>query len=228
MNKDALRIGIFVAVVVALYFVVPADDLTALLDVDALREKAADGGNTVLLAFLGGVTVLALLTAQMALPTIAGAALFGPIVGPLLAMAGVAIGGLVQFLVARYALRGPAERLLLERVPTLRDTIDQRGLALLIFMRFIWFPGFLINLGTAISRMPVRHFLLGFPAMLPQAILVAIVTDAVVTFGWAGIPLSRWLIIVSVTATSLLLYGAAVKTWPELKAIKSMKAAGES
>lgn len=223
MNKDVLRIGIFVAVVAALYFVVPVDELKTLLDVEALRAKAAAGGDTVLFAFLGGVVVLSILTAQMALPTIAGAALFGPVAGPLLAVSGVAIGGLIQFFVARYGLRGPAERILLQRVPVLRDAIDERGLALLVFLRFIWFPGFLINLGCAISRMPLRHFLVGFPAALPQAVLVAVVTDAVVTFGWSGIPLDRWLVIVGVTAGSLGLYVAAVRRWPHLKAIKGMK-----
>lgn len=227
MNKDVLRIGLFVVAVAALYFVVPVEQLKELLDVEALRARADAAGPTAIFGYLGAVGILGVFTAQMLLPTLAGAALFGPIAGPLLATLGVASGSLVQFFAARYALRGPAERILLARVPVLRDAIDERGLALLIFLRFIWFPGFLINLGSAVSRMPFRHYLLGFPASLPQAVLIAVVTDAVVTFGWKGIPLERWLIIVAVTVVGLGMYAGAVRRWPELKALKGLKAQPE-
>jgi uncharacterized membrane protein YdjX (TVP38/TMEM64 family) len=214
---------LLLAVIVGvLYYFAPLQEIKDWLDVDVLRARAAAGDNLIVFGYLGAVSFLALLTAQMGLPTIAGAALFGPILGPVLALVGVAIGGTLQFLVARYALRGPAERVLLKRVPEFRDVMDERGLAVLIFLRFIWFPGFIITLGSAISRLSLPHFLIGFPAMLPQAVLVSVVTDAVVTFGWTGIPLSRWAIVVGITGASIGLYLAAVRRWPELKAIGKM------
>lgn len=222
VRKDVLRMLLFAVVVAALYVIAPLDEIKAALDVDALRERAAAGDNQVVFGYLGAVTLLALLTAQMGLPTLAGAALFGPVLGALLALTGVGMGATLQFLIARYALRGPAERVLLERVPELRETMDERGLAVLIFLRFIWFPGFIVTVGSAISRLSLPHFLLGFPAMLPQAILVAVITDAVVTFGPTGIPLARWGIILGITAASIGLYVAAVRRWPELKAIGKM------
>ncbi len=222
MRKDVLRMLLFALIVAVAYYFAPLDELKAWLDVDALRARAAAGDNLIVFGFLGVVALLALLTAQMGLPTVAGAALFGPLLGPVLALVGVGAGATLQFLLARYGLRGPAERVLLKRVPEFRDVMDERGLAVLIFLRFIWFPGFIVTVGSAISRLPLPHFLMGFPAMLPQAVLVAVVTDAVVTFGWNGIPLTRWLVIVGITSASIGLYVGAVRRWPELKAIKSM------
>lgn len=222
MRKDVLRMLLFAVIVGVLYYFAPLEELKAWLDVDVLRARAAAGDNLIVFGYLGAVALLALLTAQMGLPTIAGAALFGPILGPVLALVGVGVGVTLQFLIARYALRGPAERILLKRVPEFRDVMDERGLAVLIFLRFVWFPGFIVTLGSAISRLSLPHFLLGFPAMLPQAVLVAVVTDAVVTFGWNGIPLTRWLVIAGITTASICLYLAAVRRWPELKAIRKM------
>ncbi len=222
MRKDVLRILLFVVAVATLYNYAPLEELKAVLDVDVLRARAASGDSLIVFGYLGAVAFLALLTAQMGLPTVAGAALFGPILGPVLALTGVGVGGTLQFLVARYALRGPAERVILKRVPEFRQVMDERGLAVLIFLRFIWFPGFIITLGSAVSRLSLAHFLVGFPAMLPQAVLVSVVTDAVVTYGLSGIPWTRWLLIVGITAASIGLYAAAIRRWPELKAVRRM------
>lgn len=214
-----LRFAAVLAVLGLLWVLVPVDELRALMDPDALRARGDAGGAEVYLTFFGASILMMLMTGQLALPVIAGATLFGALLGPVVAVLGVSFGATGQFLLVRYALREPAQAVLSRRAPRLQTTIEERGLGLLILLRLIWFPTFLVNVGTALTRMPLRRFVAAFPAMLPQAFIFAYATDAVVVHGWSGVPLSTWLTLIGMVAAGVGAYLVAMKRWPHLRAL---------
>lgn len=218
-RRQILRVVVVLAVVLGLFLVVPLDSLREFLDPDRLREQAAAGGGRFVLGFLGATVLLAGMTGQQALPAVAGATLFGPLVGPLLSVLGVSAGSALQFLGVRYAFREPAQALLSRRAPTLAAHLEARGLAVLVLLRFIWFPLFPTNLGAALSPLGLGRFLASCPAMLPQAFIWAFATDAIVTYGLADVPPERWGMLAAMVGAAVGGYALALRRWPELRAV---------
>ncbi len=214
------RVLLILLAAAALFLFVPLDALREFLDPEQLRARAATGGNTVIVGYLGAAALLAAMTGQQALPVIAGAALFGPVLGPVLAVLGVGVGSTAQFYAIRYAFRESALRLLEARAPALASNLEARGLAVLVLLRFIWFPMGVTTMGAALTSVPGRLFLLGFPAMLPQAFIWAFGTDAIVTYGIGGVPPLRWAALAGMVAAAVGGYLVAVRRWPELRAVR--------
>jgi len=226
-RANITRVLILLAAVLSLFLLVPLDALREFLDPEVLRSRAADGGNTIVFAYLGAAALLAAMTGQQALPMIAGGALFGPWLGPVLGVVGVAVGSTVQFLAVRYALREPASRFLLARAPALAGNLEERGLAVLVLLRFIWFPLGPTTMGAAITSMSLGRFAAAFPAMLPQAVIWAFATDAIVTYGLADVPWPVWGQLAAMIAAAVGAYLLAVRRWPSLAAVRRGRTASE-
>lgn len=218
-RANITRILILLAAVGSLFLLVPLDALREFLDPEVLRAKAATGGNTVILGYLGAAALLSAMTGQQALPVIAGAALFGPLLGPLFAVAGVSLGSIAQFYGIRYAFRKPAQALLERRAPALAQNMEERGLAVLVLLRFIWFPLGPATMGAALTSMSGGRYLMACPAMIPQALIWALATDAIVTHGIAHVPMTRWALIAGLVGVAIGGYLLAVRRWPELQAV---------
>ena len=144
--------------------------------------------------------------------------MFGWAAGAGLAVFGAFFATSVHYWLVRLLLRGPAEALVLRRFPRLKEGIEERGLALLVLLRFLWFPSMLVTMGSAVTRTSFRTHLVAIPAILPQAFLWCLGTDSLYTYGWDGIPLWRWALFVGVVAASILAYIYATRRWPQLKA----------
>lgn len=218
-RANITRILILVAAIGALVLVVPLDELLGFLDPEALRAKAAEGGQTIVFAYLGAAAVVTAMTGQQALPVIAGATLFGPLLGPIFAVAGVSLGSVAQFYGIRYAFREPAQALLERRAPALAQVMEERGLAVLVLLRFIWFPLGPTTIGASLTPMSGGRFLVAFPAMIPQAMIWALATDSIVTHGIAHVPMARWALLIGLVGAAVGGYMLAVRRWPELSAL---------
>lgn len=217
---DLLRVLGLLAVLGVAGLLVRQMDLEALLDADRLRAQVDLLGWKAPVLYLGAFVVTLGIAGQILLPTIAGGVLFGWLGGGLMAVLGATLASVLQFLVVRYGIRGPAERLLLARFPAVRAQVEERGLALLVLLRFIWFPAAPLTFATALTRMPLQRFLLGFPALLPQALVVCLVSDSVARFGWTGVPWTRWGAVGVLAAVSFGAYLGAVRRWPQLRALR--------
>ena len=218
------RVLILVAAVASLFLFVPLDTLREFLDPDALRERGTSGGAAVVWAYLGAAALITAMTGQQALPMVAGATLFGAWLGPVLGVLGVAIGATVQFIGIRYAFQEPAQAFLERRAPALAENLEERGLAVLVLLRFIWFPMGPTNMGAALTSMGTAPFMAAFPAMLPQALIWAYATDAIVTHGVANVPLSRWAVLGAMVLAAVGGYLVAVRRWPVLSALRASSA----
>ena len=215
---DALRVLAFLLVAVGLYQVVQVYDLRALGDPEVLHARVDGMGAWAVVFYLALWVVFQCALGQTVIPTLAGSVMFGWAAGAGLAVFGAFFATSVHYWLVRLLLRGPAEALVLRRFPRLKEGIEERGLALLVLLRFLWFPSMLVTMGSAVTRTSFRTHLMAIPAILPQAFLWCLGTDSLYTYGWDGIPLWRWALFVGVVAASILAYIYATRRWPQLKA----------
>ncbi len=213
-----IRLVIFAAVVAVAAIAVREAGFEELLEPEALRARVDELGWRGVLLLLGGWMVLGTLAGQTFLPTMAGAVAYGWVAGGFIAVLGMALSGTAQFLGFRFLLRDVAQTLVLSRFPALTKSMEERGLGLLVMLRFIWFPNLLLNGSTALTAMPLRSFVVAFPAALPQALLLCLVADSLYTWGWAGIPTGRWVLIGSLLGGGIVTYVFAMVKFPALRA----------
>ena len=187
------------------------------LEPEGLRDRVDSlGWRAFGLYFLSWILLVTLM-GQTFLPTVAGGVMFGWLLGGVLAVAGGALGHTCQYWLARKVLRGPAESLLFRKLPHVPRAIEERGLALLVVLRFAWAPAWAVNLAAGVTGVRYRDFALSFPAVLPGAMLICLVSDSLLLYGWSAIPPVRWGAMTAILAAGVGLYLWATRRWPELK-----------
>ncbi len=224
-RADVLKLVVFAVLAVGLVVAVDHWDLRELRDPLVLEARVESLGGWIWVAYFGLWIVLQVAVGQTLIPTVVGGFLFGWLLGGFMALAGAMVSTTVHLLVVRTLLRAPAEALIFSRFRHIKDGIEQRGVALLALLRFLWFPSSLITLGTAVTRISVRDHLLGVPFMLPQAILWTLATESIYRYGWSGIPAARWIAFGTIAVTSIAAYLLAMRRWPQLKAFTRKKPA---
>ncbi|MGD0586827.1 MAG: TVP38/TMEM64 family protein [Oryzomonas sp.] len=94
--------------------------------------------------------------------SLAAGAIFGSVMGTVYANIAATIGATLAFLVTRYLLRDAIQNRFGTKLETLNRELETRGLNYLLFLRLVpLFPFFLINLAAALTRLPLRTFVLG-------------------------------------------------------------------
>jgi uncharacterized membrane protein YdjX (TVP38/TMEM64 family) len=121
-------------------------------------------------AFVGGY-VLAVVAFVPALPlTLAGGAIFGPLVGIAYVFAAASLGACAAFLIARYAARGAIERRISAnpRFAAIDRAIAERGLRIALLLRLSpIFPFSLLNYALGLTRVRFVDYALACLGMLP-------------------------------------------------------------
>jgi uncharacterized membrane protein YdjX (TVP38/TMEM64 family) len=161
MNRSSwIRVGVVLIVCglfAVLWRMLPTDEW----DVDAISEWMAPHRDVwyalplVMLAFIGlsPVPVLLLIAAT-------GLA-FGPILGPIYAMAGALASGSVGFAIGRWLGPKRVEELGGERVARVTQTLKRNGTLAVFFLRKIPLPFLLSNIIVGASSVRYRDFVLG-------------------------------------------------------------------
>lgn len=110
--------------------------------------------------------------------TLAGGALFGPLLGTLVNLAGAVAGATAAFLIARHLGAEWVERRIGGRIRQVRDGIDREGWRFVAFVRLVpLFPFVLLNYALGLTRIPLTHYLVtSVVCMLP----------ATVAYTWLG------------------------------------------
>ncbi|MDA8164189.1 MAG: TVP38/TMEM64 family protein [Desulfobacteraceae bacterium] len=95
--------------------------------------------------------------------SLAAGALFGLARGMVVVNIGATTGATLAFLFARYLFREPVARKLGgPRLEKLNRELEREGMSYLLFLRLVpVFPFFLINLGAALTAIPLRTFFIG-------------------------------------------------------------------
>jgi uncharacterized membrane protein YdjX (TVP38/TMEM64 family) len=165
-----LLLGIALAGV-AIWLALDRDRLDPALIESAIRDLG-------LWAPLGHVALFAIGTVLFvpgALFGLAGGALFGPLWGTVVNLAGATLGATAAFLIARYVAAGWVRRKAGGRIERLIAGVEQEGWRFVAFTRLVpFFPFNLLNYALGLTRIPLWHYVLATViCMVPGAFAYA-------------------------------------------------------
>lgn len=184
LGLGVLAVGVVVATVM-----LPTPDL------DTIRASVRGSGAVAWATFL----VLMVTATQLPVPrtiwTVAAGVLFGPVVGSLLALGGMAVSVTLALVLVRW-IGGPAVRRA-ERVPrfrVLQTALEERGWVAVLGLRMIpLVPFSLLNYACGLSRVPLLPCVLATVAgSAPLTVAVVASSDVLVNGG------EPWFLAVSV------------------------------
>jgi len=167
MNYKKIILLIITAVAISLFFYF---DLKSYLTLESLknnRQTLLDLYQTNKIATVAGFMAIYIIQTAFSLPgaaimSMASGAIFGSIMGTVYANIAATIGATLAFLVARYLMRDFLQKKFGDRLEGVNRELDERGLSYLLFLRLVpLFPFFLTNLAAAMTRLPLRTFVLG-------------------------------------------------------------------
>ena len=104
--------------------------------------------------------------------TLAGGALFGPVLGTLYNLTGATLGAVLAFLVARYLASDWVEQKVGGRLKQLKQGVEGEGWRFVAFVRLVpIFPFILLNYALGLTRIRLLHYILAtYICMLPGAV----------------------------------------------------------
>lgn len=104
--------------------------------------------------------------------TLAGGALFGPVLGTVYNLTGATIGATLAFLVARYLAGDWVERRAGGRLRQLKQGVESEGWRFVAFVRLVpLFPFNLLNYALGLTRIRLSHYIIAsYICMLPGAV----------------------------------------------------------
>ncbi len=214
---DVIRVVVVLILLGVGAWYVRGSGVLEFLERETLRGHVDELGGWGVAVYFGAWILLVTFLGQTFVPTVAGGVMFGWLLGGLMAFVGAVLGHTAQYLVARSALRGPAESLLLRRYPQFARAIEERGLAVLVVLRFAWAPAWAVNLASGVTGVRLRDHLLALPAVIPSTLLVCLISDSVFLFGWSAIPAARWGAMAAILVGGVGFYFWATRRWPELR-----------
>jgi len=104
--------------------------------------------------------------------TLAGGALFGPVLGTIYNLTGATIGATLAFLLARYLASGWVEQKTGGRLRQLKKGVEGEGWRFVAFVRLVpLFPFNLLNYALGLTRIKLSHYIIAsYLCMLPGGI----------------------------------------------------------
>lgn len=162
---------------VALFVVIAAGIAVAVVERDrfdaAALQSWIDGAGIfgpVLFAAIYAVGTVLFLPGSVL--TLAGGALFGPVLGTFLNLTGATVGATLAFFIARYVASDWAERKAGKRLTPLMRGVEAEGWRFVAFVRLVpLFPFNLLNYALGLTRIRPGHYIVtSYICMLPGAL----------------------------------------------------------
>ncbi|MGB5298647.1 MAG: VTT domain-containing protein [Thiogranum sp.] len=169
MNSRFIRIGLLLMLVAGIAVAVVYRDR---FDIAALERWIQDAGIWAPLLFMAVYAVAAVLFLPGTLLTLAGGALFGPVLGTFYNLTGATIGATLAFLIARYLVSDWVAERTGGRLKQLINGVEGEGWRFVAFTRLVpLFPFNLLNYALGLTRIKLSHYLLAtYICMLPASI----------------------------------------------------------
>ncbi|MFO8024503.1 VTT domain-containing protein [Thiohalophilus sp.] len=169
MNSKLLRFGLLTVLIVAIGIAISYRDQ---FDAEALEVWLDGAGAAGPLLFILIYTVAAVLFLPGSVLTLAGGALFGPVLGTLFNLIGATLGATLAFLIARYLASDWVERKTGGRMAQLKTGVEKEGWRFVAFVRLVpLFPFNLLNYALGLTRINLAHYILAtFICMFPGAL----------------------------------------------------------
>ena len=169
MNSRFIRIGLLLMLVAGIAVTVIYRDR---FDIAALERWIQEAGIWAPLLFMAVYAVAAVLFLPGTLLTLAGGALFGPVLGTFYNLTGATIGATLAFLIARYLVSDWVAERTGGRLKQLINGVEGEGWRFVAFTRLVpLFPFNLLNYALGLTRIKLSHYLLAtYICMLPASI----------------------------------------------------------
>jgi uncharacterized membrane protein YdjX (TVP38/TMEM64 family) len=169
MNARFLRILLFVMLLVSVTLAVLYRDRFDAQALVAWTDNAGAAGPLLFMLIYAVATVLFLPGSVI---TLAGGALFGPVLGTFYNLTGATIGATLAFLVSRYLASDWVAARTGGRLKQLINGVEEEGWRFVAFVRLVpLFPFNLLNYALGITRIPLLQYVVAsYICMLPGAI----------------------------------------------------------
>jgi uncharacterized membrane protein YdjX (TVP38/TMEM64 family)/rhodanese-related sulfurtransferase len=141
-------------------------------DAAALEAWVRDAGPLAPLLFMLIYALAAVLFLPGSVLTLAGGALFGPVLGTLYNLTGATLGATLAFLIARYLASDWVAKKTGGRVKQLINGVEGEGWRFVAFVRLVpLFPFNLLNYALGLTRLRLLHYIIAtYLFMLPGAV----------------------------------------------------------
>jgi uncharacterized membrane protein YdjX (TVP38/TMEM64 family) len=168
-NNHLMRIILFLGLLAAVALAILYRDQ---FDGAALETWIRDAGPVAPLLFMLIYALAAVLFLPGSVLTLAGGALFGPVLGTLYNLTGATLGATLAFLIARYLASDWVAEKTGGRVKQLINGVEGEGWRFVAFVRLVpLFPFNLLNYALGLTRLRLLHYIIAtYLFMLPGAI----------------------------------------------------------
>ena len=169
MKNNIMRLLVLAVVVAGIAAAFMSRDQ---FDAVALEQWFQNAGIAGPLVFMGIYAIATVFFLPGSVLTLAGGALFGPILGTFYNLTGATIGAVLAFLVARYLASDWVEQKTGGRLKQLKQGVEGEGWRFVAFVRLVpLFPFNLLNYALGLTRIRLSHYLIAtYLFMLPGAI----------------------------------------------------------
>ena len=181
MNKNLVKKGSIVGVILLIFLVFYLFDLQQYLSLEYLKASHArfaglyaDYPAQVILAYMG----IYIVATAFSLPgavilTLAGGGLFGLGVGLVVVSFASSIGATLACLVSRFVMRDAVQSRFADKLVAINEGVDREGPFYLFSLRLVpIFPFFVINLVMGLTKMPaLTYYWVSQVGMLPGTIV---------------------------------------------------------
>ena len=175
--KMAARAALLAALIASIAFALVHRDVLNAAALEAWVQRAGIWGPAI---FMGVYTLATVLFLPGALLTLAGGALFGPVLGTLYSLTGATLGATLSFAIARYVASGWVARKAGGWTRQVIDGVEREGWRFVAFVRLVpLLPFNLLNYALGLTRIRLLHYVVAsFVFMLPGALAYSYLGDA--------------------------------------------------
>ncbi len=168
-NKSKLiKISILLFVVIGIGWVIQYRDQ---LDAAALEQWVNNAGAAGPIVFMLLYAIGTVFFFPGSVLTLAGGAIFGPVLGTFYNLTGATLGATLAFIISRYLASDWVERKTGGRLKQLKEGVEGEGWRFVAFVRLVpLFPFNLLNYALGLTRIKLWHYILAsYICMLPGA-----------------------------------------------------------
>jgi len=159
--KNRLKIGLFLAVVLAVVLTVFYTDVSQYLSPERLRSYLAFSGQYAPLIFISAFIAGLFLRIPGFIFIILAAVVFGKLPAIIYSFIAIAAGASLTFFVARFFLRDTVSKMEIRGVKGLNEKIAERGFLTVLFLRLVFVLMPPLNWVLGITKVKYRDYLLG-------------------------------------------------------------------
>lgn len=185
--SDAARMALVLLFFVALGYVLSLEPVRSeLFDIERHRRRVDEHGVTGALVFIGLAGLLTGFGVPRLWISVAAGGLFGAAIGTILAHFASLLGATLNFLIARWILRGPIKRRMPAKMKVWYERFNRHGFRNLLYLRL--FPlgnATVTNVVGGVSSMRYRDFLgATFIGYLPLTVIFAVFGSSAAKQKW--------------------------------------------